>query len=334
MRKYFREFAKNAIVNSSEQTDLDKYNSSIHSLVYKSGMQVLIDKEFPIQINLELSRACNYDCPFCARKESEKGTHIDTDLAKKIIDEAALGGRATVFALHMWGEPLLNPKWHEIVSYIKKVNPKNGVTLTTNGFLLNDKNIDLLVQLGVDQIIVSLHTLDPDEYKVRVGKDIDVDFVVKNIEKLATEINHSQTLIARLFDDQELRSSYDKKLEDLRSLGIVIEDDYYDNSAGQKNEWSKIKANKRWPCYHPWLTTTITVHGDVSICCVDAKMDLKIGNVEKTTLTEIWKSDLVEKMRREHLDNNFSDVCKVCEGCDTWSTKPDFFFNFQKNHRP
>jgi MoaA/NifB/PqqE/SkfB family radical SAM enzyme len=296
-------------------------------------MQLLIDKEFPIQINLELSRACNYDCPFCARKESEKGTHIDTDLAKRIIDEAGKSGRVTVFALHMWGEPLLNPKWHEIVSYIKEVNPDNGVTLTTNGYLLNQKNLERLVEISVDQIIISLHTLDPEEYKVRVGKDVDVAVVLENLKSLAKAASNKQVIIARLFDDEELRKPYVEQIEELRNLGIVIENDYYDNSAGQKSEWSKVSQTQRWPCYHPWLTTTITVHGEVSICCVDAKMDLKIGDVKSDTLTNIWQSDLVNQMRNEHLNNDFSSVCKVCDGCDTWSTKPDFFFNFQKNHK-
>ncbi len=335
MRAKLREIAKNAIVKSTEQVELSKYSNSIYSKIYKSGMQLLIDKKFPLQINLELSRACNYDCPFCARTEAEKGTHIDVELAKKIIDEANEKAKVTVFALHMWGEPLLNPKWYEIVSYIKTSNPQNGITLTTNGFLLNSKNRQLIVDAKIDQIIVSLHTINAEEYKVRVGKDIDVEFVISNMLELAKELSSEQSLICRLFDTFDEQKKYEHRLDEFRSAGIVIENDHYDNSAGLRSDWSSTESSsKRWPCYHPWLTTTITVHGDVSICCVDAKMDLKIGSVNNDTLENVWQSELVEEMRDEHLSGKFTNVCKACEGCDTWSTKPDFFFNFQKKNRP
>lgn len=332
MRFFLRLFSKILIVNTKASTGLSSSRFSFFkNLFYKVGTQLLIDKKFPIQVGLELSRACNFDCPFCSRLEAEQGNHLDFDLAKKVIDEASIHG-PTVFTSHMWGEPLLNPNWLKFYSYIKSKSRHHGISLTTNGFLLSKKVSRELIDIGADEVIVSLHTFNKDEYKVRVGKDIEFDLVYENIQTLLSLKSKTRSrikVVVRVFERGHDFTSC-KEYRELIRCGAVVENDFYDNSAGTTQKWSQAsKSVKRYPCFHPWLTTTISFKGEVSLCCVDNKMSLKIGDIHSDSLTGMWSNQKVKLARQEHLNGEFEDFCKICKGCDTWSTKPNFFFSYQ-----
>ena len=331
MKYWIRRLAIYKIISSQVE---DVGHSSFKNIIYKLGASLARDLEFPFQINIEISRACNYNCPFCARTEADlSGNHIDFELVKKIVDEATYLKKPTLFALHMWGEPLLNPKWAKTVRYIKSSTTKHSVTMTTNGFLLNDKNIESIIKSQLDQVIISLHTFDPNIYKVRIGKDIDIKLIEQNISNLlqSVKVQSKKTrVIIRLFLSSEERKIQADKIQYFKDKGAVFEFDLYDNSAGDRKDWSEIEPVldqvKRWPCYHPWLTATVNVYGEVTVCCVDSKMALKIGNLTDIKLGSIWKGELIKDIRGEHKLGQFSEKCSICKNCDTWVRKPDIFF--------
>lgn len=329
LRTPLRRLAKYLIVNRNSHKTLQDVNSA--TPIYKLGTQTLMDLKFPIQINLEASRACNLKCPFCAREDATSGTHIDLKIVQKVVEEAKKYG-PTVFALHIWGEPLINPKWDEIVHIIKSSNKSNGVTITTNGTLFTPKNIEKLKRDKVDQLIISLHTLDSKTYPIRVGKDISLQDQLDSLRELAIQTkNLSMVKVIRLFETKEDKITQTQLISELKELGYNFEITEYDNSAGFRDDWSTIETKeKRWPCYHPWLTASVTVHGDVTICCVDPINQLKIGNIQNEDLNSMWTGRRLQEIRHQHLKQEFESNCSICEKCDTWAAKPDFFFNFQK----
>lgn len=327
-----RTIFKNLILGSSPNEFFDQaFMSSLKSVFYKVGTQSLKDKNFPIQINLEVSRSCNYDCPFCARKEAPEGMHIPFDLAKKVILEANDYG-PTTFALHMWGEPLMNPEWLKIVRFIHDQPVAHGTTMTTNGYLLNSANINKVFESGLSQLIISLHTFDEDEYKLRVGKDIKLEKVLENLRELSKHPkSQSLTKIIRLFSTKDEPENNPDLIKEFKALGYIIENEVYDNSANFIDGWSEVEVkSERYPCYHPFLTLTVTVQGDVTICCVDANHSLKIGNAFEENIHNLWTGEKLKKMQLEHMTGKFTSLCEICKGCDTWADKPDIFFDFQK----
>lgn len=97
--------------------------SRLKKVEYKMGSQFFIDRNFPLHLYFELSRACNYKCPMCMRTEVPSRGHFPEELAKKIISEAASKG-PTSYSLHLFGEPLANPKWDNIVEMIRSAHPE------------------------------------------------------------------------------------------------------------------------------------------------------------------------------------------------------------------
>ena len=342
IKKIIRNLAVRQLVKSKH---VQKDFNFFFNLFYKIIIQIILDLDFPIQINIETTRACNLDCPFCARLEVGEGSSCEFKMAQNIIDEATNKGKTTLFALHMWGEPMLNPELTKIIRYIKGQKIFHGASLTTNGILLDKKKIYDLLNSKIDQIIISLHTFDEIEYKNRVGKNIDLNLVLTRIKNLLSERKKRKSttqIIIRIFETSERIRNYQYKIDEFEKLGAIIENDEYDNSAGDRKIWSQKSSkkvsmhqpiekqeNKRWPCYHPWLTLTVNYKGLATICCVDSKMDMMLGNSGELPISSMWKSPEILEMRKSHLKNDFDNICKICDGCDTWKSKPNFFFDSQ-----
>jgi len=108
------------------------------------------------QLILEVTTACNFRCTYCVY-DSHDGTfrghgreEMPWSVARAAIDDfMAYNSRSEMCAISFYGgEPLLNmPLIHRCVEYVGDAYPqsKPSFSLTTNGFLLTDEAIDLLV---------------------------------------------------------------------------------------------------------------------------------------------------------------------------------------------
>jgi len=330
----FRYLKRKLAVNWLAEKDTDSLMesarlSTLKSLIYKMGSQFLIDLDFPLHLYIELSRICNYNCPMCMRSTSPSGSHFLDELGKRIIAEAATKG-PTSFSLHLFGEPLANPAWGNIVAMIREARPDNTFLLTTNGYFMNEDCCKKLIDLKVNRIFLSIHSLNPETYRKNTGGG-DISIILNNVQTF-TRIagpDCKTKLFIRLFYGPNEPPIEEKQLTELRSLGVSFEIRGYHNFAGGKNEWTTFEnTSTRWPCFHPWFTLGVAVDGTVTVCCTDASLGLRVGNALNQTIEEIWKSEAVKSIRGEHLNNIFIRY-KVCDLCDTWQFHPDIFFKSQ-----
>ena len=85
----------------------------------------------PISINLDLTSACNFSCPFCVdSKLINAGESLILEDIKRTIDTLHSHGLLSVILIG-GGEPTLHKKFEEIVHYIK--SKKLQVGIVTNG---------------------------------------------------------------------------------------------------------------------------------------------------------------------------------------------------------
>ena len=140
----------------------------------------------PLSAGLLINTDCNLNCPFCF---IEKNTRDYKKLTEQeiygMIDELAEWGvmQFTVSG----GEPLLDPLIFKVLSYAKSRGMITG--FTTNGTLLNSRNIEEIRKAKVDRVSISID--GPEEHHDRLrGKGV-YGKVIKNLElikKLAPEI--------------------------------------------------------------------------------------------------------------------------------------------------
>ena len=119
----------------------------------------------PFMVMFETTLHCNMKCGYCAiwqnQQPEEKATR---ERVFRRMDEAAEMG---VFAWSMsGGEPLMNPN---VPDYIEQASKKGFFTsMPTNGLALK-KYAESCVKL--DQLEVSIDTLDREKFKQRRGID-------------------------------------------------------------------------------------------------------------------------------------------------------------------
>lgn len=90
---------------------------------------------YPLNIEVDLSNACNLRCDWCLYSYTHDGTLMSLELADKIISElASLGALAITFS--GGGEPTLNPHF---VSIVRLANVEHGLDcgVYTNGVLID-----------------------------------------------------------------------------------------------------------------------------------------------------------------------------------------------------
>ncbi|MEK7167934.1 MAG: radical SAM protein, partial [Patescibacteria group bacterium] len=313
---------------------LDRYsNWPPMSWLKKLFIQRMIALDFPQHLFLESTSACNLQCRICARTTGDTLIgNMDLNLFKKIVDEASHYGPRN-FCLHLSGEPLLSPNIMEMAEYIKKVNPKNSINLTTNGILLSKAIAEKMVRIKVDKVAISFLSPVAETYHYKTGSDklAEVENNIRELVKIRGK-SLQPKIFVRMIVDEDTESQVAVFVAKWKKEKVIVEVKDKHNYGGNINT-SHIKANaRRHPCYHLWFSPAIHHNGDVSICCDDYGRKAVIGNVREKTVNEIWNSDLIKKYRQFHLEGKYSQV-PICGKCDVWNVYTDMFFPWQKDKK-
>jgi len=261
----------------------------------------------PELYSVEVSSACNFDCPFCPRTlYNRKPQNIDINLARTIA-ERDLGGSYFV-EFQLSGEPLLHPQLSTIIDFYK------GTVLTglsTNGSLIH-RQLDALCKL--DYLTVSVDAFNDEDYKnLRAGGTFST--LVKNIELLLSVRTSSLSIDLQII---ELNNYGNQWKKDLELLQTFVQENKWDInirtvpdcSLGTKGG-EKISCTEL--CLNPWMSATVHSDGDVVPCCFSFGKDLVIGNLNDDSLENIWKnSEELQKIRTEHLTKQYRDLCSKC----------------------
>lgn len=272
------------------------------SPIYKVFAQKWIDYRFPRHLFIETTTACNLRCGYCPREK--ESVHMEWSLFQKIIDEASQYGPRS-FSLHLFGEPLLYPKFTEAVYYIKKKNGKNTILLTTNGTSI-DRYALFIIESMVDEVIWTWR------------KEAEIpDFIVRRM--------------GRRFRARFLNGTYPKGEPDRwRNLGAKVEVKDLHNYGGNVKLRGSAQnmEDLRYPCYHPWLAPAVSARGEILICCADPRRRMVVGNMNQQSFSSVWQSDLMHRIRKSLMIGK--DLPNLCKECDVWRTYPDLWFKFQK----
>jgi MoaA/NifB/PqqE/SkfB family radical SAM enzyme len=123
----------------------------------------------PLTLDIDLTDACNNLCPGCAGGRGEANAMLETDMVKKLLEEAAgLGVRSVVFT--GGGEPTLHPQLAYLISLASAHGLATG--LVTNAMMF-DKH-PALVEAVLEHctwVRCSLDASDAAMYELTHGMD-------------------------------------------------------------------------------------------------------------------------------------------------------------------
>jgi len=198
-------------------------------------------------------------------------------LIHKIIDELAEIRYLGKICPHFYGEPLIDKRLPEIVSYIRKKLPKSRITIYSNGDLLTVDLFKDLIKEGVTAFDITEH-----------GKEMSAN-------------------MGKIFDFLDKNPSYKPYLNYKTQI-------YFDNRGGLV-EVEEITKRRR--CFSQSNLLTINYRGDVILCCNDFFGKYVFGNLKNERILDIWNKLNFSRVRKDLERGNFRlGICKKCVGLE------------------
>lgn len=169
-------------------------------------LQDSLERQFTY-LRLSLTESCNFKCTYCL-PNGYKAKSCSSDLNLNEISNLLSAFKILGFTKVRFtgGEPTLRKDIVDIVSLAKSFGFKT-LALTTNGYRLLQL-LEPLKKAGLDQINISLDSLDPNKFKKITGRDFGADVISaahKAIEMSFRKVKIN-TVLLKNFNDQEFSS--------------------------------------------------------------------------------------------------------------------------------
>ncbi|MCA9407330.1 MAG: radical SAM protein [Candidatus Omnitrophica bacterium] len=289
-----------------------------------------IVQDYPLHLNFEIFYGCNFRCPFCILSTpiKDRGYKVDTK-AKisfekycEIIDEGVKHGLCAV-QLNGYNEPFLLKDIARYIRYAKNAGVLD-IYVVSNGSALKPEMAEEIIDAGLTQIKFSIDSLNRETYsKMRVGGDFDV--TMRNI-------NHFLEVKKKLGKKLPItRVSFLKAKENINELDdfinywvervdyITIQDminPFLDDPEKYKKfeESLRLKKIEFKECPIPYQRLIIRNDGSVLPCCTSYGYKLPLGNINQSSIYDIWNSDKTKNLRNKINGGPDSEPlpCKKC----------------------
>ena len=264
----------------------------------------------PEIVQIESTNICNAKCVFCPRDDMHRKQGIMTvDLFRKIVDECVALG-ITHVRMHNYGEAFIDKRLVEKVRYAKEQGVQE-VGMISNGSLITESVARGMIDAGLDAINISVDAAGKEVFEsTLVG--LKYDKVIANIERLVRlrgESGKRRPKLILSFVRQNNSADEQAFIEHWRANADKIHVTDLHNWAGTLNTESDVN----YPCYRPWLTFTVLWDGRVSLCCADFDGRTILGDLNTSSIRDIWNAEPYRLARRQHLESGGPDICRACD---------------------
>ena len=306
-------FKKNYVSYRKNWQNQPKF--SIQKKLY--GDKLKDNKIKPLCLDLEVASVCDLACSFCYRQYVATPDKImNKELAFKLIDQASILGIPSI-KFNWRGEPLLNPKFPEIVDYAKQKGILETL-INTNATKLDEKMSERIIKSGLDIMIYSFDGGTKKIYeKMRPGRFNKNNFDniyqnISNFSKIKKKLNSlfPRTKIQMILTE-ETRKEQDEYYKLFKDIVDEVSVKQYTERGGNlsdlnekfKGKLSKTNndlikefgseaalmkdskdniyiSNQRIPCEQPFQRLLTTYDGKVGMCCYDWGATYTIGYLD------------------------------------------------------
>lgn len=285
----------------------------------------------PLLINFELSNHCNEKCVFCRTNRgqifdlnpSRAGKFIPKGMMKiEVLEGIVRETKDTLLMAipYVNGEPFIYKDLYRVLRILKE--NKVAAILSTNGLLLNDDNIAVILDNDLDliKIHVSGFTNPVHQVQHRIG---DVETIKQNLLLLSQRIQERKARIIVVVDFIR----YNHNLHELMLFRKFTESCGFRFNTRPGNpsgmEQSEIKQPEECaqdiPCDWLWKVMTVNWNGDLLPCCDYTVWGETPGYgvyvPGDTSVINIWNGEIAQGMRRTHRRQGRSPI-PICSKCN------------------
>jgi len=275
--------------------------------------------DFPINLDIESTNACNLKCPFCAVTYKNWGPYqrgfMDFALYQRIIDEGVANGLCSL-KLSLRGEPMLHPKLAEMVRYAKDKGILD-IYFNTNATLLDEANINRLIDAGLDRISISFEGTTKEVFEsYRVGAKYEE--VVANVQALRRirdqrGLSYPQIRVQTVLLP-ELKEGFPRYTEFWQEIADEVA---YLDSRQETPEDDHRGQVADWACPFLWQRMAILWDGTLLPCLMHGVADfdlMSLGNVKEVSIREAWQSEQAARYRELHKAGQAHQL-EACDRC-------------------
>lgn len=283
-------------------------------------------------IEIEATNYCNAKCIFCANnKISRPRGFISLSLLASFFQKQAEIVKNNFFKQNTssypkisfcgLGDPLLHPQ----IDLLIKSASENGffTHLVTNGELLTPSLANKLVAAGLNELAISLHSINPINYFNITGIDLSktmhsinstIDIFHQNgINVSFWRIYHPKEEYRDSLLDNELYINYAKSIGIETSQILGPSEPWERDGIVPDSKCSKTDDFPFW-CNKIYFTFNIDWQGNVVLCCNDySRESVRLGNVFEENY------DFCELFRKKLLFLSKKEMPQICLSCRRWS---------------
>lgn len=298
---------------------------------------------FPKMLLIQASSSCNFKCIQCfreimvpRRKISGLGEgYISLELIEKISDECK--DKKDFIGIHfaLYGEPLLNPNLVDIVKVIKSRNLK--CQIVTNGYFLNEKMINNLIDARLDKIKVSFQGTNKERYEFWRNNE-HYDLIVKHIKMLVKIRDQKGSDLFIQVGTSSADDTEDELNDFVAYWGNIVDHAYWnytsllhiaDNPKLKEIEILRQSERRTEQCWDPFLRMSVPWNGKVGRCVEDEEN--YVGDLNHQTIDEVWNGEEFMSVRKTLVEKgNVFDCCRYC-GMEPNETIRDYTYRYSEN---
>ncbi len=279
---------------------------------FHRGEQELVS-EFPVNILLEPTNACNLRCRMCpaygegVQRRRDVG-FIKKEVWTKALDEIGSWSAHVNLDIHGAGEPLLHPDFFDIVSYAKD---KNNITLgfLCNATLLDQQKAHAVIELGIDWVCFSVDGSEKEIFEY-YRKGAVLDAVEENINYLLSLRKNDKPRISFNMvghKEADINKFINKWSGHIDTIAISIK------RPVNREENRRLKLIK--PCPLLYQQLVIGWSGKAGLCCEDYWIDHVTGEFPAEGLYDIWHGRTLNRARKLHETGRYEEL-SLCRTCD------------------
>jgi MoaA/NifB/PqqE/SkfB family radical SAM enzyme len=300
----------------------------------------------PLKVYFDMTYRCNLACRHCITNSSpfvDASPELKTDRIIEIIEELAAIGVLEIAV--GGGEPMVHPDWPIIFNHITDLGL--NLIITTNGLLINDKNLEILRGVNPLETRISFDGGRTFHNDIR-GRDT-YDRALLGLKKLIkNDLNTTARFtycfgveyeLEQMFEDIASTGCQAIKIAILKKAGRAIqmpdliprmpdfEMTQWIIDLGQKNGLMiqlssddfpinyleahdpKLREQNRKNCGAGFETCYISPYGQV-LSCVTIPT-LEFGRLHNESFTSAWQSQKAQQFR---VKANACGSCRICDG--------------------
>ena len=314
----------------------------------RQNLKDMLPLSKPFTLLIEPSSLCNFKCIQCFQSIkadsyfSNNRMNMPLERFKRIIEQLKVwkGVKLKVLKLSLYGEPLINPDFCEMLKISREANIAERIETTTNISLLNHEIAKKLVHYQLDYVRVSIYASDQKKHHAITNSDIDIHAIHENLRilkdikkrkkserpfvscKMLDSYTDQNEQFIQMYQDVADEVYIEKPHSWIKVDGVDFMGDYYKNEIDDAIKDCRQISSQRVACPMVFTTMVVRSNGDVAPCCVDFIGGTNLGNVDKSSLQEIWNSEQWFEFQKIQLQNrkyeNYS-----CARCDIY--KNDYY---------